>query len=232
MRIISWNCCLKFASKYEHVAQLKPDIMIVQECEKLPFDFFPETDYHWVGHDTKKGLGILTFGEKAEIDPSFNPKLDYFLPIVFKSGLKVLGVWSFTHRAEKRFGVGHKGHVSDALNYYGDWLRDADQSIVAGDFNNSVIWDKGNKESNFYQTNQKLESLGFFSSYHSTQAEAFGSEAASTLFHTKNELKPYHIDYLYLKGLKADDVEIGSYRDWISYSDHMPFIVDCENDRP
>lgn len=232
MRIISWNCCLKFASKYEHVAQLKPDIMIVQECEKLPFNFFPETDYHWVGHDTRKGLGILTFGEKAEIDPSFNPKLDYFLPVIFKSGLKVLGVWSFTHRAEKRFGVGQKGHVSDALNYYGDWLRDADQSIVAGDFNNSVIWDKGNKESNFYQTNQKLESLGFFSSYHSTQAEAFGSEAASTLFHTKNELKPYHIDYLYLKGLKADDVEIGSYRDWISYSDHMPFIVDCENDRP
>ena len=50
--------------------------MIVQECEKLPSNFFPETDYHWVGHDTRKGLGILTFGEKAEIDPSFNPKLD------------------------------------------------------------------------------------------------------------------------------------------------------------
>ncbi len=44
----------KACSKYEHVAQLKPDIMIVQECEQLPSDFFPEADYHWVGHDTRK----------------------------------------------------------------------------------------------------------------------------------------------------------------------------------
>ena len=119
--------------------------MIVQECEQQPFDFFPEAHYHWVGHDNRKGLGILTFEQKAEIDPNFNPNLDYFLPLVFESGLKLLGVWSFTHRAEKRFGVGHKGHVSDALNYYSDWLRDSDQAIVAGDFNNSVIWDKGKR---------------------------------------------------------------------------------------
>ena len=116
MRIVSWNCCLKLAAKYDHVAQLKPDILIVQECEQLPFDVFPEAHYHWVGHDKKKGLGVLTFGEKAEIDPSFNPNLDYFLPLVFESGLKLLGVWSFTHRAEKRFGVRYKGHVSDALS--------------------------------------------------------------------------------------------------------------------
>ena len=229
MRLVSWNCCLKLAAKYEHVAQLKPDILIVQECEQLPFDFFQEAHYHWVGHDVKKGLAVLTFDEKPEIDPSFNPDLDYFLPLVFESGLKLLGAWSFTHRAVKRFGVGHKGHVSDALNYYDDWLQDSDQAIVAGDFNNSVIWDKGSKESNFYQTNQKLESMGFFSSYHSTQAEAFGRETTSTLFHTKNELKPYHIDYVYLKGLKAADIEIGSYKDWIRYSDHMPLVVNCED---
>ena len=69
--------------------------------------------------------------------------------------------------------------------------------------------------------------MGFYSSYHSTRAEAFGRETSSTLFHTKNELKPYHIDYVYLKGLNVADVEIGIYRDWISYSDHMPIIADC-----
>ena len=229
MRIVSWNCCLKLAAKYDHVAQLKPDILVVQECEQQPSDFFPEAHYHWAGHDNRKGLGILTYEDNAKIDPFFNPELDYFLPLTFETGLKVLGVWSFTHRAEKRFGVGHNGHVSDALNYYGDWLRDSDQAIVAGDFNNSVIWDKGNKESNFCQTNQQLVSMGFFSSYHSTRAETFGRETTSTLFHTKNELKPYHIDYVYLKGLKAADIEIGSYKDWIRYSDHMPLVVNCEN---
>ena len=96
MKIISWNCCLKLAAKYERVAALKPDILIVQECEKLPYDYFPEAHYHWIGHDDKKGLGILTFNEAAEIDNSFNTKLDYFLPLNFQSGLKLLGVWSFS----------------------------------------------------------------------------------------------------------------------------------------
>lgn len=80
MRIISWKRCLKLAAKYERVAALKPDILIAQECEKLPDDHFPEAHCHWIGHDDGKGLGILTFIEAAEMDNSFNIKLDYFLP--------------------------------------------------------------------------------------------------------------------------------------------------------
>jgi exonuclease III len=228
MKIISWNCCLKLAAKYERVAALKPDILVVQECEKQPDDHFPEAHYHWIGHDNRKGLGILTFNETPEIDNSLNTKLDYFLPLNFQSGLKLLGVWSFNHRAEKRFGIGHKGHVSDALNYYGDWLRDSDEAIVTGDFNNSAVWDKGKKDSNFLEINKTLESWDFFSCYHSFTQEPFGEETAATLFHTKNKLKPYHIDYLYLKGMQNNSTEIGEYEDWISLSDHMPLTVNCE----
>ena len=94
MRIVSWNCCLKLAAKYERVAQLKPDILIVQECEQQTSDFFPEAHYHWVGHDNRKGLGILTYEDNAKIDPFFNSELDYFLPLTFETGLKAV---SYTH---------------------------------------------------------------------------------------------------------------------------------------
>jgi exodeoxyribonuclease-3 len=232
MKIVTWNCCLKLASKYASIVRLKPDVLIVQECENLPSQFFSDAEYHWVGHNDRKGLGILTFGEKAKIDMSFNDKLDYFLPLNLSSGQKILGVWSFTHRAGKRFGEGHKGHVSDALDYYQDWLNDSDSAIICGDFNNSVIWDRGSKPSNFSSTHQKLETLGFYSAYHKLRGESFGQESEDSLYHTKNQAKPYHIDYLYLKNIKAQNLEVGKYEDWIALSDHMPLSLDCSPDIP
>ena len=227
MKIISWNCCLNFAKKYEQVAKLNPDILIIQECEKLPIEFFPKANFYWTGHDERKGLGIITFGENAAVDSSFSQQLDYFLPLMMQSGQRVLAVWAFNHRAEKRFGEGQKGYVSDALNYYAGWLTGSEISIVAGDFNNSVVWDRGKKESNFRETNETLESFGYLSSYHSYSGEEFGDESRPTLYHTKNKAKPYHIDYVYLKGISESTVSVGSYEDWIAHSDHMPVIVEC-----
>ena len=42
----------------------------------------------------------------------------------------------------------------------------------------------------------------------------------------KNKNKSYHIDFLFLKGLTVKSFDIGSYEDWIGFSDHMPLI--CE----
>ena len=43
---------------------------------------------------------------------------------------------------------------------------------------------------------------------------------------TKKELKPYHIDYIYSKGLNPVELEVGSYSKWSAYSDHSPLIVE------
>ena len=103
--------------------------------------------------------------------------------------------------------------------------------VFGGDFNNSVIWDKPNNLNNFQNINSKLEDLGFNSAYHSNTNDGFGSEETPTFFHTKQESKKYHIDYLYLKSLESNLVELGDYDDWIKLSDHVPIMVECINIR-
>ena len=35
MKIVTWNCNLNFAKKYQHIESMDADICIIQECEKL-----------------------------------------------------------------------------------------------------------------------------------------------------------------------------------------------------
>ena len=41
MKIVTWNCNLNFAKKYQHIESMDADICIIQECEKLKEDYFP-----------------------------------------------------------------------------------------------------------------------------------------------------------------------------------------------
>ena len=54
MKIITWNCCLNLSKKFEEINRLNPDILIIQECEELPEDFFPNARYYWTGHTKNK----------------------------------------------------------------------------------------------------------------------------------------------------------------------------------
>tara|TARA_B100000900_G_C20455790_1_gene665106 strand:- start:172 stop:864 length:693 start_codon:yes stop_codon:yes gene_type:complete len=225
MKVISWNCNLNLVKKFELIEQYKPDIAIIQECEKLDKSYFPNSEYWWIGKDEKKGLGIIIFNKSAKISNSYNENLIYFLPLQ-TDGIKILGTWAYNHRAKQRFGDGFKGSVSDAINHYKDWLLQDDKIMVSGDFNNSVLWDRGDNINNFKNINQKLNEFNFISAYHQTTKENFGEEKQSTLFHTKDKNKPYFIDYLYIKNIIVNNFKIGDYEKWISFSDHMPLIVE------
>jgi exonuclease III len=222
MKIISWNCNLKFAKKFETIESFNPDICFIQECEDLPIDFFPDYQYFWTGRNLKKGLGILTKDKTASVNKNHNPKLINFLP-VNSHGMNLLGIWAYNHRAA-RFGLGFNGNTIDAIDFYRSWLKESDQVLVAGDFNNSVIWDKPNNSNNFVQINSELNKIGLKSAYHTLTDEAFGEEAKGTLFHTKKESKKYHIDYIYTKALDCEKLDIGLYADWIKLSDHTPLF--------
>ena len=41
MKIVTWNCNLNFANKFEHLESMDADICIIQECERLKEDYFP-----------------------------------------------------------------------------------------------------------------------------------------------------------------------------------------------
>ena len=225
MKIITWNCNLSFAKKYEHLESMDADILIIQECEKLKEDYFSGRKFFWTGRIENKGLGILIKDDNAFVHPSNNTNLINFLPIQYDD-LKILGVWAYNHRAIK-FGNEVSGNTIDAIEYYRKWLdEDSTPCLFGGDFNNSVIWDKPNNDNNFQNINANLNNLGFKSIYHSISGDSFGNETETTFFHTKNESKKYHIDYLYAKSLEAKSITIGKYKDWTKLSDHSPVVVE------
>jgi len=225
MKIITWNCNLNLVKKFEHISKESPDIAIIQECEKLDENYFPNSKYFWLGKNEKKGLGVIVFNHSAKVSESLNEKLIYFLPIETEI-LNIIGVWAYNHRAAPKFGVDFSGNTSDALTNYEALLSSNKKVLFAGDFNNSVIWDKGNKENNFSNINNKLNSLGLKSSYHEYSNEKFGEESKGTLFHTKKQNKPYFIDYIYYKEMNLSKVYVGQYDEWITLSDHMPVITE------
>ena len=220
MKIVSWNCNLKLCEKFDLLTEIQPDIAVVQECEKLPSDYFPGANYVWVGHNTSKGLGVLSFVGKAKIHPSYNPKFAHFMPFMSPIG-NILAVWAFNHRASKAIGPEAIGEPGRAFHYYQRFLRHSEMLAVAGDFNNSIVWDKKNGRNNFSSISTSLERLGYRSSYHSYTGECLGKETSATLFHTKNEKRPFHIDYVY-SPYRPLHIDIGRPEKWLQYSDHMP----------
>ena len=225
MKIVTWNCNLNFAKKYEHIESMDVDVCIVQECERLNEDYFPNSRFFWTGRIENKGLGILIKNESASLDSSHNPNLINFLPIR-SDNLKILGVWAYNHRA-KKFGDNVSGETIQAIEYYKEWLSDRELPCVfGGDFNNSIIWDRPNNKNNFENINAQLENLGFASVYHSNTSDEFGYEKNATFFHTKNKDKKYHIDYLFLRSIEYKSLNIGKFSEWIKLSDHVPIILD------
>tara|TARA_B110000967_G_C18317210_1_gene285798 strand:- start:25 stop:300 length:276 start_codon:yes stop_codon:yes gene_type:complete len=81
MKIISWNCNLKFAQKFEHIESMGADICIIQECEKLKENYFSNAKFFWTGRIENKGLGVLIKNGSACLDPIHNPNLINFLPV-------------------------------------------------------------------------------------------------------------------------------------------------------
>ena len=223
MIITTWNCNLKLKSKYEHIEALGSDILIIQECEKLKQDYFSNNQYFWTGRDENKGLGVLVKKDTANVSKLHNSNFIHFLPIETDS-LNIMGVWAFNHRAVK-YGDNANGRTLDAINYYDVWLKDSQKSIFAGDFNNSIIWDKKSNPS-FSNINNKLSLLGYESSYHKQTRYQFGKEKETTFYHTKKEDKKYHIDYIYIKNMNIKSLSIGSYDKWIEHSDHCPVSIE------
>ena len=220
MKVVSWNCNLALKKKFQAIENTNADVMVFQECENAEEDFFDGYRFFWTGRNENKGLGVLIKDKSARLHASFQSTFIYFLPIETDE-FNILAVWAFNHRAAK-FGDGLSGNPIDALKHYKHWLKGKDQSFVIGDFNNSVIWDKPGKANNFAAINQLLESLSFKSVYHQETGDIFGRETTPTLYHTKQQSKPYHIDYIYQKGFKTKSIDLYGFEDWISLSDHVP----------
>jgi len=233
MRIIVWNCAMSLHTKWDNLIGLRPDIAVIAECAeprilwaKLKCE--QKCDVQWIGDNPNKGLGVFVFQDYSlERDDSYNSRFKQFLPVNV-SGLTncfLLAVWAFNGR-RKDEPRSYSAETLSAIDYYQHFLSSW-QSVIAGDFNNSVVWDHQSKISNFSAIASRLKQLGLTSAYHDFMRVPFGSEPDKTLFFRKSSLE-YHIDYCFIpQGWTAQDVVVGKREQWIALSDHAPLFVNC-----
>lgn len=107
------------------------------------------------------------------------------------------------------------------------------EQIVAGDFNNSTVWDRKNNPNNFAALASRFETMGLTSAYHEHTKASLGAEPERTHFWRKGPLE-FHIDYSFLpRSWTTTNATVGSREEWIATSDHAPLVVDCgENPDP
>jgi len=236
MRIITWNCNKAFRNKVNLISKLNPDVAVIQECENINDLIFdddrqPYNKFHY-GLNNKIGIGLLSYTSYK-----FNPmnledtylKLDLGIQCTVEGPLsfQMLGLWTGPHPDNDRIHYVHS--VTTFLEKYSEWVKQ-NNTIILGDFNSNLTYDVKNRKSHETMV-QMMEDAGLCSAYHYFFKEEQGKETRPTFyFHKKNE-STQHIDHIFIPKALAErikNIEIGSYDEWGSYSDHVPFIMDID----
>lgn len=94
---------MAFRKKAEFILTLKPDILIVPECEhpdKLKFnaDVPKPNDTLWFGTNHNKGLGIFSYSDfRFKLLDNYNPELKTVIPIEVTDGnydFNLYAIWA------------------------------------------------------------------------------------------------------------------------------------------
>jgi len=237
MRIITWNCNMAFRKKAEIILALKPDILIVPECEcpeKLKFkeDIPNPSDILWFGTNQHKGLAIFSYCDlRFKVLDVHNEDLRMIVPINVTGrclDFNLFAIWA--NNPKDPDGV-YIEQVWKAIHYYESLLTEK-STILIGDFNSNTIWDRKHRASNHSNVVEYLKKNKIYSSYHLHHKQIQGKEQHPTLYMYRHLNKPYHIDYCFMSDdlvRTIQSVNIGEYSYWIKYSDHMPVIIDMNN---
>jgi hypothetical protein len=225
--------------KVEPLMALRPDIAIIPECDnpeivKKKASRFEFNDAVWIKKSRNKGLGVFTFGSfTAAKSPLHSSEFELFLPVKIsgQQSFNLLAVWDFHYRSKlpaHQNGAGTRA----ALRHYQEFISE-EPSIVAGDFNNNVLWDKRNRDydGNFSHTVNDLERLGFVSAYHQFENCVYGKEPEPTLYWRMSKTQVYHIDYCFVShdlSMQLKKVTVGVPEPWLHFSDHVPLVVEVE----
>lgn len=226
---------MAFRKKYKQILSYEPDLLIVSECEHPDkFDNKFYNDMLWVGDNRNKGLAVFSINNvEIVLHESYCKDYKYVLPVTVNDNeaINLIAIWSQNNKEDPR--KRYIGEVWRSLNYYKDLFRSP--TIVAGDFNWNVIWDKEHLKyplhGTFTDVVNLLKQFEIFSVYHTFTNVKFGSEKEPTLYFRKNKKTSYHIDYVFASRNLVNAVKlfsIGKYENWISLSDHMPLIAELD----
>ena len=227
MKFVTWNCNGALRKKYTVLDELDADILIIQECEdpSLSTRAYVEWagDHLWTGKSKHKGIGV--FSKKGITLKKLDwpdEGLQQFLPIRVNDSFNLLAVWAMQAQSPT---YQYIGQFWKYLQLNKVELAESN-TVICGDFNSNVIWDKKRRHWNHGDVVRELSDLGILSMYHQTSGERQGEETQPTLYMHRKLERPYHIDYVFVAKnlLNGGTLEIGHPDKWLSISDHMPIM--------
>ena len=226
--------------KFDAMLRLQPDIAVICECaepkrlQELAGSIGFGADAVWIGDNPNKGLAVFAFnGYAVRLAEPFHATLRHVAPVHVSGPVacNLLAVWAQNGSG----GVSRKhqlGPLRRALSEYRAFVAER-PTIVAGDFNNNVLWHRPGWRINHADAVATLEKLGLASAYHVLRGERQGEETVPTLYwrDRKKDGPTYHIDYIFLPAPwvgRVRELVIGTFEDWCGsgLSDHVPMVVD------
>jgi hypothetical protein len=229
MRLATWNCCAgPLVTKLSALARLGADVAVVPESPKLTSESNRE---RWFGDNPRKGLAVLTAPdfELTRVDTGFNlPR--YVVPLQVRGpcSFLLLAVWAQNDGVDRYVrGLVRAVDLCEPLII-------SQPTVMLGDFNSNTTWDDEHpKDRNHTALVERLSSLGLFSAYHAYYGEDHGAETRPTFFEYRDEHRPYHIDFCFVPNswrTALRNVAVGTFAEWSGISDHMPLLLDIEEE--
>lgn len=229
---------MAFHRKAPYLLSLKPDIAVISECaspERLAKRGL-ELDCNtiWTGDNPDKGLAVFAFNDAgATLLANHDRRLRHILPIQLTAPQPCLLLAVWAQNASGGQTRKHQlGPLRRAIARYRDEIQKV-PTIVAGDFNNNVFWDRPGWRINHAVTVEKLGGFGLTSAYHDLTGEAQGAETQPTLYWRDRRVDgpTYHIDYVFRPtswSSGRERLSVGTFEDWVGnrLSDHVPLIWD------
>lgn len=227
MRIVTWNCNGAFRKKYEALEEFDADILVVQECEDPALSTKTYStwagDYLWRGGSKNKGIGVFPRKGLSVVKLDWpDDDLQEFLPCRVNDSFNLLAVWTMQANSPT---FQYIGQFWKYLQLNRDRIA-GPNTVICGDFNSNVFWDKWDRWWNHSDVVKELRELDIHSIYHETMGEAQGEEKTPTFFLHRKTDRPYHIDYAFVSKsiMNGGGLEVGRPDRWIKISDHMPLM--------
>jgi exodeoxyribonuclease III len=238
IRLMTWNCQGAFRKKYPLVAELAPDIAVIQECEhpdRIPWkQGRPPSSVLWFGDKPTKGLGIFSWTNFA-IEPieDYDVSIRYCIPlrVTFPYQFQMIAVWAMDHKDDRH---SYSGQVYQAIGIYREFIQAAD-TVIIGDFNSSQKTTPKSRMGNHSIITQDLHDLWLVSAYHQHHFEHHGKETRWTFYKGRKSERRTHIDYAFIPTRwlrRLVNVQLGDPKTWLVNSDHCPVIVEFEEKTP
>jgi endonuclease/exonuclease/phosphatase family metal-dependent hydrolase len=262
MRIVSWNCHYGFdGKKPEAIKEYEADILVIPECRKIDMEGsgYDEKHSDWYGDhkeatDTlgninkEKDLGIGVFWkdgitmeqlEEWKADLRHNSDFRYLVPYSVKSvdgkfePFTLIAVWTKNViKTEKNDCLDYVQKAHAAVDKYKTLGLMDGRTVLIGDFNSNVIWDKNYKEEkNHSALVKKLKEKGIIDC-----SGINGENKQSTFYYyTKTGENQVIDDYCFASvnivaklSVPGPDewTQENGVKHWRGLSDHCPIIVD------